>query len=114
MSYVEILIITVVLAIIVIPITMSITGNAYTVAENVGLERAVVMAQKEISSELIGLASAPVGDYEVVAYTVGDYTITKNVLRSENYVKVTVTWKVAGESKQYVLYETIPVTDYNS
>ncbi|HAN10791.1 MAG TPA: hypothetical protein DCP90_09310 [Clostridiales bacterium] len=104
MSYIEILITTVILGIIMIPITMSMTDNVYTVAENVGLERAVTIAQKEIGYQLIGLASTPVEGY----------TVIKDIQAAENYVKVTVTWKVAGESKEYVLYGTIPVTDYNS
>ncbi|HBY21434.1 MAG: hypothetical protein A2Y24_01565 [Clostridiales bacterium GWE2_32_10] len=104
MSYVEILVSTIIIGIILIPITFSITDNVFITEENVGFEKAMQLAQNEIECELTGEAVIPITGY----------TAVRDVQAEQNLIKVTVTWNIAGKAKQYILYGTIPVEDYNS
>ncbi len=54
MSYIEILVATLVLGIIIVPITISMTDNNISTAESIGYEKAVYISKAKITSRLTG------------------------------------------------------------
>lgn len=104
MSYIEILIVIIVMGIVLVPITVSMADNNLTTQESISLERAVYLAQGAIAEDITGKSfSIDNTGYNVVKTTVED-----------DLIKVIVTWKVAGKDMNYTIYGSKKITDYNS